>query len=101
MADRQGGLDQLFNPGYRLIVLDPHSKPSHIGGDCGRDIQITLVGGPAKRGAQIGQLDRDPVVGLSLAGAVPAPATAAIRTGRIRPSSDPPPFPVPVVSGVP
>ena len=53
-----GGFDQLFGPGYRLKGLDHNAEPPHIAGDGGGGVQIALVGGPPKRGAQIGQLDR-------------------------------------------
>ncbi len=71
MVDRTGGLDQLFSPGYRLKGLDPQAEEPRIGGDGGGGVEVALVGGPAKRGAQIGQLDSEPVVGRTLAGAVP------------------------------
>src|SRR6516162_2377291 len=70
VVDRAGGLDQLFSPGYRLKGLDPSAEPPRVGGDGGGDIQIALVGGPPKRGAQIGELDGEPVVCLALAGTV-------------------------------
>ena len=83
MVDRAGGLDQLFSPGYRLKGLDPQAEEPHIGGDGGGDIQIAVVGGPAKRDAQIGQLDREPVVGLTLAGAVPQGHDVGFASGEV------------------
>ncbi len=61
------------------------STPSErrIGGDGGGDIQIAVVGGPAKRGAQIGQLDSEPVVGLTLAGAVPQGQDVGFASGEV------------------
>ena len=58
---RAGGLDELFSPGYRLKGLDPSAEQPRIGGDGGGDIQIAVVGGPPKRGAQVRQLDGEPV----------------------------------------
>jgi hypothetical protein len=56
VVDGAGGLDQLFSPCDRLIGLDPTGQPPRIAGDGDGDFQIALVGGPAKCGAQIGQL---------------------------------------------
>ena len=83
MIDGAGGFDQLFSPGYRLIGLDPYAEQPHIGGDGGGDIQIALVGGPPKRGAQIGQLEGEPVVGLPLAGAVPQGQDVGFTPGEV------------------
>ncbi len=83
VVDRAGGLDQLFSPGYRLKGLDPQAEPPRIAGDGGGDIQIALVGGPPKGGAQIGQLDREPVVGLTLSGAVPQGQDVGFAPGEV------------------
>ena len=83
VVDGAGGLDQLFGPGDRLKGLDPSAEQPRIGGDGGGDIQIALVGGPPKRGAQIGQLDREPVVGLTLAGAVPQGQDVGFASGEV------------------
>ena len=83
MVGDAGGLDQLFSPGDRLVSLDQNAEPPRIGGDGGGDIQIALVGGPPKRGAQIGQLDDEPVVGLSLAGAVPQGQDVGFASGEV------------------
>src|SRR6476659_5798841 len=65
VVDGAGGLDQFFSPGYRLKGLNHSAEPPHVGGDGGGDIEV-VVGGPPKRGAQIGQLASEPVVRLSL-----------------------------------
>ena len=83
VVDGAGGFDQLFSPGDRLKGLDRKAEPPHIGGDGGGDIQIALVGGPPKRGAQIGQLDGEPVVGLPLAGAVPQGHDVGFASGEV------------------
>ncbi len=83
VVDRAGGLDQLFSPGYRLIIFDPYAEQPRIAGDGGGDIQIAVVGGPAERGAQIGQLDGEPVVGRTLAGAVPQGQDVGFAPGEV------------------
>ena len=83
VVDRAGGLDQLFSPGDRLIGLDHSAEQPRIGGDGGGDIEIAVVGGPPKRGAQIGQLDGEPVVGLPLAGAVPQGQDVGFASGEV------------------
>ena len=52
MVDRAGGLDQLFSPGDRLIVLDAIAEDPHVGGEGGSDIEVGVVGGPAEPCAQ-------------------------------------------------
>ena len=42
-----------------------------------------MVGGPPKRGAQIGQLDGEPVVGLALSGAVPQGQDVGFASGEV------------------
>jgi hypothetical protein len=64
-------LDELFGPADRFAILGQKADPRRICCDWGGDIQIALVGSPAECGAQIGQLDGEPVVGRTLAGAVP------------------------------
>src|SRR6185437_14671548 len=91
MVDGAGGLDELLGPGDRLIVFDQKAEDPRVGGDGGGGVEVAVVGGPAKRGAQIGQLETEPVVGLALAGAVPqgqdggfAPAeVAGMRRARL------------------
>ena len=83
MVDGAGGLDQLFSPGDRLIIFDHKAEQPRIGGEGGGDIKIAVVGGPAKRGAQIGQLDSEPVVGLPLAGAVPQGHDVGFASGEV------------------
>ena len=83
MVDGAGGLDQLFGPGYRLVVLDQKAEQPRVGGDGGGDIEVALVGGPPKRGAQIGQLGGEPVVGLPLPGAVPQRQDVGFTPGEV------------------
>ena len=89
MVDRAGGLDQLFSPGDRLKGLDTSAEPPRIGGDGGGDVQIAVVGGPPKRGAQIGQFDGEPVEGLPLAGAVPKGDDVGFASGEVARSGRP------------
>ena len=83
MVDGAGGLDELLGPGDRLIILDQIAEERRVGGDGGGDIKVALVGGPPKRGAQIGQFDREPVVGLTLAGAVPQGQDVGFAPGEV------------------
>ena len=71
MVDGAGGLDQLFGPGYGFVIFDPIAEERRVYRDGGGDVEVALVGGPPERRAQIGQLDAEPGVGLTLAGAVP------------------------------
>ena len=82
MVDGAGGLDELLGPGYRLIIVDQHAEERRVRGDGGGGVQVALVGGPPKRGAQIGQLDSEPVVGLPLAGAVPQGQDVGFRPAK-------------------
>ena len=83
MVDGASGLDQLFGPRDRFVILSLKTDPCRICCDGGGDIQIALVGGPAERGAQIGQLDSEPVVGLTLAGAVPQGHDVGFASGEV------------------
>ena len=83
MVDGAGGLDQLFGPGDRLVIVDQIAEERRVGGDGGGDIEVALVGGPPKRGAQIGQLDAEPVVGLPLPGAVPQGQDVGFAPGEV------------------
>jgi hypothetical protein len=71
VVDGAGGLDQLFGPGDRLPIVDQIAEERRVGRDGGGGVEVALVGGPPKRGAQVGQLDAEPVVGSPLARAVP------------------------------
>ena len=68
MVDGAGGSDEFFGPGDRLVILDQITEPSRICGDRGGVIEVAVVGSPPDRGAQIGQLDGEPPVGVSLSG---------------------------------
>ena len=83
MVDGAGGLDELFGPGYRLIIFDQTAEERRVGGDGGGDVQVAVVGGPPKRGAQIGQLDGEPVVRLPLSGAVPQGQDVGFAPGEV------------------
>src|ERR1700757_3563396 len=71
VVDRASGRDQLFCPGYRLIILDAEAEPSRICGDGGGIVEVAVVGSPPECGAQVRQLDCEPVIGVALAWAVP------------------------------
>ena len=83
MVDGAGGLDELFGPGYRLVVLDPEAEERRVGGDGGGDVEVAVVGGPPERGAQVGQLGGEPVVGLPLPGAVPQGQDVGFAPGEV------------------
>src|SRR5262245_59105230 len=83
MVDGASGLDELFGPGYRLVVVDPNAEERGVGGDGGGDIKIAVVGGPPKRGAKISQLDSEPVVGSPLARAVPQRHDVGFALGEV------------------
>src|SRR5215203_3671777 len=71
MVDLSGGLDELFNPGQRLVDLGRSAEERRARRDDRCDIEVALVGGPPKRGAQIGQFGREPAVRLPLSRAIP------------------------------
>ena len=83
MVDGAGGLDELFGPGYRLVFFDPNAEERRVGRDGGGDVEIAVVGGPPERGAQIGQFGGEPVVGLTLAGAVPQGQDVGFASGEV------------------
>ena len=83
MVDGAGGFDEFFGPGYRLVVFDPEAEEPRVGGDGGGHVEVAVVGGPPERGAQIGQLGGEPVVGLALAGAVPQGQDVGFAPGEV------------------
>ena len=83
MVDGAGGFDQLFGPGYRLIIVDQNAEERRVGGDGGGDVEVVVVGGPPERGAQIGQLGGEPGVGLALSGAVPQGQDVGFAPGEV------------------
>ena len=78
-----GGLDQLFGPGDRFVSFDETAEQPRVRGDGGGDVEVTVVGGPPERGAQIGQLGGEPVVRLPLAGAVPQRHDVGFAPGEV------------------
>jgi len=83
MVDGAGRLDHLFCPACWLIVFDAKAKDPCVRGDGGGHIEVAPVGGPPERGAQIGELDREPVVDLPLAGAVPQGQDVGFPSGEV------------------
>ena len=83
MVDGAGGFDELFGPGDRLVIFDQKAEERRIGGDGGGDVEVAVVGGPPKRGAQIGQLGGEPVVRLALSGAVPQGQDVGFAPGEV------------------
>ena len=83
MVDGAGGFDELFGPGYRLIILDQKAEEPRICGDGGGDVEVAVVGGPPERGAQVGQFGGEPVVRLALSGAVPQRQDVGFTPGEI------------------
>ena len=71
MVDGPGGLDQLFCPGYRFRIVEQNAEERRVDGDGGGGVEVVVVGGPAERGAQIGQFDGEPGIGLALVGGCP------------------------------
>jgi len=66
-----GSFDQLFGPSDGLVVFYAEAEECRVGGDGGGIIEVGVVGGPPKRVAQIGQVGGEPLVRLTLAGAIP------------------------------
>ena len=62
MVNSAGWLDQLFGPGDRLVVFDQEAKERRVGGDGRGGVEVTEVGNPPKRRAQIGQFGGKPFV---------------------------------------
>src|SRR3954454_11741904 len=83
MVDGAGGLDQLFGPGNWLIALDAKAEQPRIYSNGGSHIEVTVVGGPAEAGPQIGELGIKRVIGLSLSGAVPEGQHICFATGKV------------------
>ena len=83
VVDGAGGFDEFFGPGDRLIVFDPEAEEPRVGGDGGGGVEVAVVGGPPERGAQVGQLDGEPVVGLPLSGAVPQGQDVGFTPGEV------------------
>src|ERR1700756_4493145 len=83
MVDSAGGLDELLGPGYRLIIADHLAEKHRVSGDGGGGVEVAVVGGPPECGAQIGQLESEPVVGLTLAGAVPQGQDVGFASGEV------------------
>src|ERR1700744_2585017 len=77
------GLNELLGPRYRLVIMPPKAKPCRPCRDGGGDVEVTVVGGPPKRGPQVGQLNAEPVVGLPLVGTVPPRQDAGFASGKV------------------
>ena len=77
------GLDQLFRPRDGLIVLDTEAEEPHVRRERGGGIEIAVVGGPAKRFAEVGEFGREPRVRLPLAWAVPQRHHFGVATGEV------------------
>src|ERR1700682_5015775 len=71
MVDGPGGLDKFFGPSDGFVIFDQIAEKRRVGRDGSGCVEIAMVCCPPKRGAQIGQLDSEPVVSLPLAGGVP------------------------------
>ena len=89
MVDGACRLDELFGPRDWFVILSQKAEPCRVRGDRGGDIQIAVVGCPAECGAQIGQFDSEPVVGLTLAGAVPQGQDVGFPSGEVAASARP------------
>ncbi len=75
-------LDQLLCPRNRLKVLDAEEaeKPGVRRNGRG-NVEVTVVGGPAERGAQIGEFGGEPGICLPLARAVPQREDVGLAVG--------------------
>ena len=40
MVDGAGGFDELFGPGYRLVIFDPNAEEPRVGGDGGGIVEV-------------------------------------------------------------
>ena len=70
MISSARALDQLPGPRHSLVVLNAVAEERGVTRDGGRIIEIPAVGGPAKRGAQIGEFDCEPVICFPLPWAI-------------------------------
>ena len=90
-------LDELLGPRDGLELFDPITEEFRVYGDGGRGVEVTVVGGPPEGGAQVGQLDGEPGIGLDVAGDCPTGQARRLRglrsNGRAR-SRAPRPRPV-------
>jgi hypothetical protein len=62
---------QLLGPRDGFVLFQVTTEERRVDGDGGGAVEITMVGGPPERSAQVGQLGGEPIVSLTLAGAVP------------------------------
>ena len=83
MVDSPGGLDELFGPRYRLVILCAEAEEPRIRRDGGGGVEVVVFGGPPKRGAQIGEFGGEPVVRLPLPGAVPQDQDVGFTPGEV------------------
>ena len=51
---------------YWFELFDPEAEEGRVGSYGGCDIEVIVVGCPPKRGSQVGQLDGEPVIRLTL-----------------------------------
>ena len=83
MVDGPRGSDEFFGPCDGFVIFALNAEHRRVGRDGGGDVEITLVGGPPERGAQVGHLDAEPRVGLALAGAVPQGHDVGFASGEV------------------
>ena len=65
------------------MVVDQKAEERGVRRDGGGIVEIVVIGGPAKRGAQIGQFGPEPFVGIPLPGAVPQGQDVGFTPGEV------------------
>lgn len=70
MADSLRRFDELLRPGGRFVLFDKWSDEC-VFGDGGGSVEVTTVGGPPKRCAEVRKVAGKPVIGLALPRTVP------------------------------
>ena len=83
MVNGANRLYQLFGPGCGFVVPEKGAEKRSTCRDGSSGVEIAVVGGPPKGGAQVGQLDREPVVRLALARAVPQRQDVGFPSGEV------------------
>jgi hypothetical protein len=83
VVDVVGRVDEFLRPGDRFVVLDEVAEKSRVACDRGRRVEVTLVRGPPKGGAKVGQLDTEPFVRFTRTRAVPQRHDVGFSTSEV------------------
>jgi hypothetical protein len=76
------GFDEFLGPCDGFVLLNQTSHKC-VYGDGRRSVEVAMVGGPSKRGAQVGQFGGEPHIGLALPRAVPEGEHIGLHVGEV------------------